>query len=95
MANSAYKQWHKPNMGPNTKTKQGYYRVTHKEKYIGDPELVIFRSSWEFAFCKYCDMAPSVTRWSSEPITVPYYDRVSRLEECAKLGLKPKNNQKK
>jgi hypothetical protein len=36
-------------------------------------------------------MSPSVTRWSSEPVSIPYYDRVSRLEECAKLGLDPNN----
>jgi len=87
--NSSYKQWHKPNTGPTAKTKQGYYKVANKEKYIGDPELVVYRSSWEFAFCKWCDASPSVTRWSSEPVSIPYYDRVSRLEECAKLGLNP------
>ena len=89
MANSSYKSWHKPNTGPNAKTKQGYYSVINIDKYIGDPNLVIYRSSWEFAFCKYCDNAPSVLRWSSEPISIPYYDRTSKLEECAKLGLNP------
>jgi len=89
--NSSYKQWHRPNVSPNAKTRQGYYRIVNKEKYIGDPNLIIFRSSWEFAFCKYCDMSPSVKRWSSEPVSIPYYDRVSKLEECAKLGLDPNN----
>ena len=87
--NDAYKKYHKPNMGPSAKTNQGYYKLENKEKYIGDPELIIYRSSWEFAFCRYCDMAPSVLRWSSEPISIPYYDRVSKLEECVKLGLNP------
>ena len=87
--NSSYKAWHKPNTSPNAKTKQGYYKAANKEKYIGDPELIVYRSSWEFSFCKYCDMSPSVTRWSSEPVSIPYYDRVSKLEECAKLGLDP------
>ena len=91
MSNSGYKSYNRPNMGPDAKTKQGYYKVTNKEKYIGDPELIIYRSSWEFGFCKYCDMSPSVKRWSSEPISIPYYDRVSKLEECAKLGLDPNN----
>ena len=91
MSNSNYKRYNKPNMGPNAKTQQGYFKVINKEKYIGDPELVIYRSSWEFGFCKYCDASPSVKRWSSEPISIPYYDRVSKLEECAKLGLDPNN----
>jgi len=89
MSNSAYKSWHKPNQSPTAKTSQGYYNASNKEKYIGDPNLIIYRSSWEFAFCKYLDMSPSVKRWSSEPISIPYYDRVSKLEECARLGLDP------
>jgi len=91
MSNSSYKAWHKPNQTPTAKTKQGYYKSKNPDKYIGDPELIIYRSSWEFGFCKYCDMSPSVLRWSSEPVSIPYYDRVSKLEECAKLGLDPNN----
>ena len=91
MSNSSYKAWHKPNQSPTAKTKQGYYKAKNPDKYIGDPELIIYRSSWEFGFCKYCDMSPSVLRWSSEPVSIPYYDRVSKLEECAKLGLDPNN----
>jgi len=91
MFNNSYKRWHKPDMSPNARSKQGYYQVKNKEKYIGDSGLVIFRSSWEFAFCRYCDMSPSVLHWSSEPIRIPYYDRVSKLEECKKLGLDPNN----
>lgn len=87
--NSAYKSWHKPNQSPTAKTKQGYYKVQFPEKYVGDPNLVIYRSSWEWAFCKWCDYSSSVTRWSSEPIKIPYYDRVSKLEECKRQGLNP------
>jgi len=97
--NSAYKRWHKPqrpqlNQNGTLKkgtTHQGYYKVQHPEKYIGDPNLVIYRSSWEMAFCRWADASPSVIRWSSEPIKVPYYDRVSKLEECKRYGLDPNN----
>jgi len=91
MSNDNYKRWHRPNTSPNAKTLQGYAKIQNKDKYIGDPGLIIYRSSWEFAFIKYLDMSPSVKRWSSEPISIPYYDRVSKLEECAKLGLDPNN----
>jgi len=87
--NSNYKKWHAPQK--NSRTKQGYYKVQKKEKYIGDANLVVYRSSWEMAFCKWCDYSPSVLRWSSEPIKIPYYDRVSKLNECKKLGLDPNN----
>lgn len=95
--NSSYKRWHRPNTtgtkseGGTCQTHQGYYRIKNRNKYIGDPNLIIYRSSWEFAFIKWCDASPSILRWSSEPIKIPYYDRVSRLEECKKHGLDPNN----
>lgn len=89
--NNSYKQWHRPVMTEQAKTKQGYAKITNKEKYVGDPSLIIYRSSWEFAFIKYCDSSPSVIRWSSEPIAIKYYDKVSKLEECQKLKLDPNN----
>ena len=95
--NSSYKRWNKPNtsgtrsQGGNSRTYQGYYRLDNREKYIGDPNLIIYRSSWEYGFCRWCDFSPSVKRWSSEPMKVPYYDRVSKLDECKRLGLDPNN----
>ena len=89
--NESYKRWHKPNMSENAKTKQGYYRIRNEEKYMGDVNLVIYRSSWEFSFCKWCDYSQSIIKWSSEPIKIPYFDKVSKLEECKKLGLDPNN----
>jgi len=99
--NSSYKKWHRPKTQQELynedgslkkgKTHEGYYIVRNKEKYVGDPTLVVYRSSWEFSFCKWCDYSPSILRWSSEPIKVPYYDKVSKLQECRKLGLNPNN----
>lgn len=101
--NESYKRWHKPsknhyNENGNLKkgeTHQGFlhekYQLKFPEKYIGNPNLIIYRSSWELAFCRWCDVSPSILRWSSEPIKIPYYDRVSKLDECKKLGLDPNN----
>lgn len=101
MANESYKKWHRPKTQRELynsdgklkkgKTHEGFYKVRYKEKYIGDPSLVVYRSSWEFSFCKWCDYSPSIIRWSSEPVKVPYYDRVSKLKECKKLGIDPNN----
>lgn len=89
--NTSYKRWNRPNTSEKSRTKQGYYRVKNRDKYIGDPNLIIYRSSWEFALCKWADASPSILRWSSEPLKIPYYDRVSKLVECRKLGLDPNN----
>jgi len=91
MPNESYKRWHKPNTSPTAKSKQGYAKIKNTKKYIGDPNLIIYRSSWEFAFIKYCDNTPSIKKWSSEPISIPYYDKVSKLKECVKYGLDPNN----
>ena len=64
----------KPNV--NAQSKQGYYRVQNPQKYIGNPQEVIFRSSIEFNFCKYCDLTESVLRWSSEPFSIPYWSPI-------------------
>ncbi len=99
-SSSAYKRWHKPKINHFTEsgnlkkgeTHQGYYKkeyLKHPEKYIGDANLIIYRSGWEFAFIKWCDSSPSVLKWSSEPTSVQYADRVSKLEECKKYGLNP------
>lgn len=66
-------------MGVNTlkpqkdaRTRQGYYEVINKEKYVGNP-MIIYRSSWELKFCKQCDRESKVIKWSSEPIKIPFY----------------------
>lgn len=56
----------------NGKYKQGYFMPKNPQKYIGDPNKIIFRSSWEYRFASWCDMHPTITKWSSEPLAIPY-----------------------
>jgi hypothetical protein len=42
------------------------------EKYAGNPTNIIMRSSWETQFANWCDMNPSIVKWSSEETVVPY-----------------------
>lgn len=60
--------------------RQGYYMPSHPEKYIGDPSKIIYRSSWEYRFCKYCDDTSEVLSWSSEPVAIPYISPVDNKE---------------
>ncbi len=46
------------------------------EKYIGDPNNIIARSSWEIKFMNWCDVHPSVLKYSSEELVIPYYSEV-------------------
>ena len=52
--------------------RQGYYKLNNPDKYIGDPTKIIYRSSWEYRFCKYCDDGENVVKWSSEPVGIKY-----------------------
>lgn len=51
----------------------GKYKVKNRSKYSGDPDTVIYRSSWEKAVFNWCDNEPTVKSWSSEEVVVPYY----------------------
>lgn len=51
---------------------QGYYHPKHPEKYIGDLNKIIFRSSWELKFNQFLDSNPNVINWGSESVAIPY-----------------------
>lgn len=50
----------------------GKYKVKNIKKYSGDPDKVVYRSSWEKACFVWCDQNPKVVKWSSEEVVVPY-----------------------
>jgi len=56
----------------------GVYKVKNREKYRGDPDNVIYRSSWEKAAFKWCDMNSDITKWASEEVVIPYKYDVSK-----------------
>ena len=55
---------------------QGKYNLKNPEKYVGN-KTPTYRSSWEFAFMRFCDEHPSVTQWASEAIKIPYRNPLS------------------
>lgn len=48
------------------------FTPSHPEKYSGDVNNIIMRSSWETRFALWCDKNPAVVRWSSEETIIPY-----------------------
>lgn len=52
--------------------KQGIYKPTNPHKYRGDVTNIIYRSSWEWKFLRWCDLNPSVIEYSSEELVIPY-----------------------
>lgn len=51
---------------------KGRFRPQNPKKYKGDPNNVIYRSSWELRVMKYLDNQPKVEWWASEEMFVRY-----------------------
>lgn len=71
------------------KPKQGYYRLTHPEKFklpiddhmkstkiIEGNLCVLYKSGLELKAFKYCDHNPKIEEWSLEPFHIPYQSPV-------------------
>lgn len=56
----------------------GKYNLKNPEKYISDPNNIIYRSSLEFRFCRYADMEPNVIKWGCECLTITYKDKYGK-----------------
>jgi len=48
----------------------------HPEKYVGNFNNIISRSSWELRFMNYCDISSNVVKWNSEDTIIPYISPV-------------------
>jgi len=54
-----------------SKFAKGKFTPKHPEKYVGIKSPT-YRSSWEFAFMNFCDSHPSIQKWASEAVKIPY-----------------------
>jgi len=48
------------------------YKPSNPEKYKGNYNNIICRSSWERKFCRWCDLNENVISWGSEEFFIPY-----------------------
>lgn len=51
---------------------QGKFKPRNPQKYMGDPTNIVYRSGWELRLFDYLDKHPSVQKWGSEEIVIPY-----------------------
>lgn len=54
-------------------TYRGMYPPKNHQKYLGDYTKIVYRSSYELRFMKWCDYNESVLQWGSEEIVIPYF----------------------
>lgn len=64
-------------MKENGKYHQGKFHPQNPEKYKGNINNIIYRSSWELKFMKYCDRREDIIEWGSEEFFIPYFDPVT------------------
>ena len=65
---------------PNGRYKSGKFIPKNPEKYVGDINNIIYRSSWEGRFCQYCDINPNIIKWSSEPLEIRFWNPIDKKE---------------
>ena len=57
---------------------KGKFKPKNPKKYKGNPTNIIYRSLLERRFMVYLDNNPSILKWSSEEIIIPYYSPVDK-----------------
>lgn len=51
---------------------KGRFKPTNPKKYCGDVSNIIYRSSYELKFMKWCDQNENIIEWGSEELSIPY-----------------------
>ena len=57
---------------------KGWFRPRNPQKYNGDSNNIVYRSSWELRVMKYLDENPNVIWWASEELHIPYVSPVDK-----------------
>lgn len=55
---------------------KGKYTPKNPEKYKGNPDNIIWRSTWEVRVMKQLDENPNVLWWGSEELFIRYYSPI-------------------
>jgi hypothetical protein len=81
-----------------SKFKQGIFKPQHPQKYCGT-HPILYRSSYELKYFRWCDHNPAVIKWGSESIIIPYQNpltgRVSRYFVDSNITVKTKTGELK
>lgn len=63
-------------MSRDGKFRQGRFNPQNPEKYLGDVRNIIYRSSWELRFLRWCDQNANIIEYGSEEFFIPYISPV-------------------
>jgi len=86
-------------MPRDSKWHQGRFHPQHPEKYLGDSRNIVYRSSWELHFLRWCDRNDSVIEYASEEFSIQYIspvdNRVHRYYPDGFVKIKHQNGEVK
>lgn len=57
---------------------KGKFKPKNPQKYVGDISKITYRSSWELSVMKYLDEHPSIIKYNSEGMIIPYVSPVDK-----------------
>ena len=57
---------------------KGVYRPINPKKYVGNPNRIIYRSSWEKMMMIKLDKNPDIIKWASEELSIPYTNPIDK-----------------
>ena len=63
-------------MPRDSKYNQGRFHPQNTQKYKGNVNNIIYRSSWELKFMKWCDLSENILEYGSEEFWIPYLSPV-------------------
>lgn len=60
----------------NGRYHQGIYKLKNPKKYIGNPDNITYRSSWEKRAFNWLDTSPKILKWNSEEVVINYLSKL-------------------
>lgn len=57
---------------------KGWFKPQNPKKYKGNPERIVYRSSWELRVMKNFDENPGVIWWASEEMFIKYVSPIDK-----------------
>lgn len=57
-------------------TYKGWFKPKNPQKYRGNANNIVYRSSWELRCMKWFDTNENIIWWSSEELIIPYFSPV-------------------
>lgn len=59
---------------------RGKFKPQNPQKYKGDVNNIVYRSSWELKAFSWCDKNPSIIKWASEEVVIPYISPIDNRQ---------------